>query len=175
MRAARLRFESAKQHLVTTERNRTSCTQRVTDRTNSTQAHVDIRIGAIDDPGMAELLAFAVTKTAALSKKSFGPTVTAPDRRRTGVGSQHLGALHHGGSRLPIVAETDSDAAGFYAANHFTITSLGEKYPGVERFRVCLAASATATALNVDHSRLRRMAPSHSLTQIRNGTPKVSA
>jgi hypothetical protein len=28
---------------------------------------------------------------------------------------------------LPIVEETDKDAVGFYSANHFAITSLGEK------------------------------------------------
>ena len=43
---------------------------------------------------------------------------------------------------LPIVAETDHDAVGFYAANNFAITSLGEKYPGVERFQVHLRAPA---------------------------------
>ncbi|QUG41557.1 GNAT family N-acetyltransferase [Psychrobacillus sp. INOP01] len=33
-----------------------------------------------------------------------------------------------------IFAETDKDAVNFYASIGFTITSLGEKYPGVERF-----------------------------------------
>lgn len=33
-----------------------------------------------------------------------------------------------------IKAETDKDAVGFYKKNGFSITSLGEKYPGVERF-----------------------------------------
>ncbi len=42
---------------------------------------------------------------------------------------------------LPIVAETDRSALGFYVALGFTMTSLGEKYPGVERFLVRLAAS----------------------------------
>jgi len=32
-------------------------------------------------------------------------------------------------AKLPIVEETDIDAVGFYSANHFVITSLGEKYP----------------------------------------------
>jgi len=34
-----------------------------------------------------------------------------------------------------IVAETDEDAADFYRNIGFTVVSLGEKYPGVERFR----------------------------------------
>lgn len=34
-----------------------------------------------------------------------------------------------------ISAETDRDAVGFYRKYGFQITSLGEKYPGVERFK----------------------------------------
>ncbi len=33
-----------------------------------------------------------------------------------------------------IYAETDNDAVNFYWKYGFEITSLGEKYPGVERF-----------------------------------------
>jgi len=33
-----------------------------------------------------------------------------------------------------IVAETDHEAVDFYRRYGFFITSLGEKYPGVERF-----------------------------------------
>ena len=39
-----------------------------------------------------------------------------------------------------IEAETDADAVGFYEQVGFTVTSLGESYPGVERFR-CVRAS----------------------------------
>ncbi|WP_328824102.1 GNAT family N-acetyltransferase [Niallia circulans] len=35
-----------------------------------------------------------------------------------------------------ISAETDNDAVGFYRKNGFKITSLGEKYPSVERFLI---------------------------------------
>lgn len=41
--------------------------------------------------------------------------------------------LHNGGLRK-IQAETDQEAVGFYRKAGFVITSLGEKYPGVERF-----------------------------------------
>lgn len=34
-----------------------------------------------------------------------------------------------------VLAETDQDAVGFYRHYGFTIQSLGEKYPGVERFQ----------------------------------------
>lgn len=62
---------------------------------------------------------------------------TTPDARHTGVGRHMLTAVrdstpHH----LPLVAETDHDALAFYLANGFTAESLGEKYPGVERFYV---------------------------------------
>lgn len=33
-----------------------------------------------------------------------------------------------------LIAETDKDAVGFYRACGFSVQSLGEKYPGVERF-----------------------------------------
>ena len=33
-----------------------------------------------------------------------------------------------------ITAETDRDAVEFYWSSGFKVTSLGEKYPGVERF-----------------------------------------
>lgn len=38
-----------------------------------------------------------------------------------------------------LMAETDADVVGFYAACGFSTHSLGEVYPGVERFR-CVAA-----------------------------------
>lgn len=36
-----------------------------------------------------------------------------------------------------VVAETDQDAVEFYQRCGFSIESLGEKYPGVERFQCC--------------------------------------
>lgn len=38
-------------------------------------------------------------------------------------------ALHH------LDAETDADAVDFYRRCGFAVESLGERYPGVERFR----------------------------------------
>lgn len=37
---------------------------------------------------------------------------------------------------LAMVAETVTDSVGFYRRLGFTVTTLGEKYPGVERFAV---------------------------------------
>jgi hypothetical protein len=45
-------------------------------------------------------------------------------------------------AKLPILEDTDIDAVGFYSANHFVITSLGETYPGIERLRLHLDALA---------------------------------
>lgn len=43
--------------------------------------------------------------------------------------------IHFIASKYPsIVAETDDEAVDFYRRYGFFITSLGEKYPGVERF-----------------------------------------
>jgi hypothetical protein len=41
-----------------------------------------------------------------------------------------------------LEAETDSDAVGFYRSCGFTVLSLGEVYPGVERFRCTLESQA---------------------------------
>jgi ribosomal protein S18 acetylase RimI-like enzyme len=44
-------------------------------------------------------------------------------------------------TRVPwFEAETDAEAVGFYERLGFTAASLGEKYPGIERFR-CVRAS----------------------------------
>lgn len=58
----------------------------------------------------------------------------APSARGQGIGShllrQSIGAF----SLTHLIAETDRDAVEFYRKSGFTISSLGEKYPGVERF-----------------------------------------
>ncbi|QSF44504.1 GNAT family N-acetyltransferase [Paenibacillus tianjinensis] len=43
-----------------------------------------------------------------------------------------------------ITAETDHEAVGFYRNAGFAITSLGEQYPGVERFACILSVGAAA-------------------------------
>jgi len=58
----------------------------------------------------------------------------AADARRLGIGRMLIGqaAAMLGGRRL--TAATDAEAVGFYQRCGFTVQSLGEKYPGVERF-----------------------------------------
>jgi hypothetical protein len=65
-------------------------------------------------------------------------TASGPD----GDPSPCRAAFRRSPAKLPIVDETDKDAVGFYSANHFVITSLGEKYPGIERLRLHLDALA---------------------------------
>ncbi|MEE2056029.1 GNAT family N-acetyltransferase [Rhodococcus artemisiae] len=63
---------------------------------------------------------------------------TDPRWERQGVGAalvEWVQAEHPGD---PIETETDGDAVGFYRAIGFDVASLGQRYPGVERFRVVL-------------------------------------
>ncbi|MGM0883190.1 MAG: GNAT family N-acetyltransferase [Bacillota bacterium] len=64
-----------------------------------------------------------------------------PAYRGKGIGSEMINAFIKTNRIIRIRAETDKDAVGFYEKNGFTITSLGEKYPGVERFDCSLSVS----------------------------------
>ncbi len=57
-----------------------------------------------------------------------------PVSRRLGYGRGLILELLERKQPEQIVAETDDEAVDFYRNIGFTITSLGEKYPGVERF-----------------------------------------
>ncbi|WP_327932040.1 GNAT family N-acetyltransferase [Brevibacillus centrosporus] len=54
--------------------------------------------------------------------------------REHGYGSQLIDLLLQKYKSKVIAAETDQEAVGFYRKYGFQIKSLGEKYPGVERF-----------------------------------------
>lgn len=54
------------------------------------------------------------------------------DQRGKGIGNKMINFMTSKYSS--IVAETDCEAVDFYRRYGFFITSLGEKYPGVERF-----------------------------------------
>jgi ribosomal protein S18 acetylase RimI-like enzyme len=58
-----------------------------------------------------------------------------PDHRGKGYGRELVLALIELKNPQRIAAETDDEAVDFYRSIGFTIESLGEKYPGVERFR----------------------------------------
>lgn len=72
---------------------------------------------------------------------------TADTRRRSGIGRLLVAEIGSRHPDLPVVAETDGTSVDFYAAIGFTTGPLGEKYPGVQRFRMTLASdSARARA-----------------------------
>lgn len=58
----------------------------------------------------------------------------SPQSRESGIGEKMIQFVFTQHSIYRLQAETDKDAVGFYRKCGFTITSLGEKYPGVERF-----------------------------------------
>jgi ribosomal protein S18 acetylase RimI-like enzyme len=66
-------------------------------------------------------------------------SVSVPHRGR-GVGRSMVEAVLQRTGVSWFEAETDADAVGFYERLGFSVASLGEKYPGVERFR-CVRAS----------------------------------
>lgn len=58
----------------------------------------------------------------------------SPKERGKGIGSKMIKFIYEKYSLSYITAETDKEAVEFYRNLGFKITSLGEKYPGVERF-----------------------------------------
>lgn len=63
-----------------------------------------------------------------------------PNYRGKGIGSEMISKFIKNKKIVKIKAETDKDAIGFYKKFGFSITSLGEKYPGVERFECIFSA-----------------------------------
>ncbi|MBK3496411.1 GNAT family N-acetyltransferase [Viridibacillus sp. YIM B01967] len=58
----------------------------------------------------------------------------SPEERGKGIGGKMIEFIIDKYSLTNITAETDKDAVEFYRNLGFKITSLGEKYPGIERF-----------------------------------------
>ncbi|TQR17996.1 GNAT family N-acetyltransferase [Psychrobacillus soli] len=58
----------------------------------------------------------------------------SPSERGRGIGEGMIDFIIDNHSLSRISAETDQDAVDFYKKMGFTITNLGEKYPGVVRF-----------------------------------------
>jgi ribosomal protein S18 acetylase RimI-like enzyme len=59
-----------------------------------------------------------------------------PSERNKGLGREMIQAIVKALGITQLFAETDGESVGFYRHCGFSIESLGEKYPGVERF-VC--------------------------------------
>ncbi len=62
----------------------------------------------------------------------------SPNHRGQGIGSKMISFIKVKHSLTSIFAETDKEAVNFYKNCGFKIKSLGEKYPGVERFQCIL-------------------------------------
>ena len=60
-----------------------------------------------------------------------------PEARFKGVGSRMIKFLLTNDVIKQLIAETDKEAVAFYHKFGFSVSSLGEKYPGVERFYCC--------------------------------------
>ena len=65
--------------------------------------------------------------------------------RGRGLGRRLLEEMSRVGEHAWIEAETDRDSVQFYRRCGFSITSLGEKFPGVERFRCRRALAVPRT------------------------------
>lgn len=65
-----------------------------------------------------------------------------PDYRHRHIASKMIDHLIQTSSVKIVSAETDMDAVAFYRRYGFSIISLGEKYPGVERF-LCVYRTET--------------------------------
>ncbi|MEB7733434.1 GNAT family N-acetyltransferase [Mammaliicoccus sciuri] len=52
-----------------------------------------------------------------------------------GIGTEIINKIHQLFPKQKLVAETDNDAVGFYIKLGFKIISLGEKYPGIIRYK----------------------------------------
>lgn len=61
-----------------------------------------------------------------------------PKQRSRGIGRQMIEFICKETRFATLEAETDRSAVDFYRKNGFEVTSLGEKYPGVERFHCLL-------------------------------------
>jgi len=108
----------------TVERLEAVCTRYRTDPSSRLLGYQSqgVLLGCLDldlaHPGEAIIRAIAVAASA----------------RRKGIGSHLLQQSIATFSLMRLVAETDGDAVEFYQACGFTIASLGQWYPGVERF-----------------------------------------
>lgn len=82
-------------------------------------------------------IGIAVLRNAPQETELLSIAVAAP-ARGTGVGHRLIAHVRDALPTRRILAETDDDAVGFYRACGFQVESLGEKYPGVVRYRCVL-------------------------------------
>jgi len=64
-----------------------------------------------------------------------------PELRLRGIAKEMIDCVIDKHKIKTLFAETDMDAVGFYRKCGFSINSLGEKYPGTERYKCVIASS----------------------------------
>lgn len=85
-----------------------------------------------------ELVGFIGLRFESRESAEIRHIVVRADLRGQGIGETLITAARRKYSLATVWAETDKDAVGFYRRCGFVVDSLGEKYPGVERFRCTL-------------------------------------
>jgi ribosomal protein S18 acetylase RimI-like enzyme len=84
------------------------------------------------------LVSYAGLELVGPSEAILWNIVVVPAAQGQGIGRAIVTYVRNRFARRQLVAETDRNAVGFYRACGFTIESLGERYPGTERFRCTL-------------------------------------
>ncbi|MGN7470832.1 GNAT family N-acetyltransferase [Brevibacillus sp. SAFN-007a] len=109
-----------------------------------------ILYACVDDDGVFAIIGLKINpaeKTAVILH-----IAVTKERRGQGIGHQLIDevlALH---GFTAIQAETDQEAVAFYQSCGFTVESLGEVYPGVERF-LCVKKKEAGLAGKRDRAR----------------------
>lgn len=88
--------------------------------------------GAFNGEHLVGILGFLVEDSVVVLKH----IATEPSSRKLQVGRLLVEWLATRHPDFTITAETDTDSVGFYRRLGFTVTALGDKYPGVHRFAV---------------------------------------
>jgi N-acetylglutamate synthase-like GNAT family acetyltransferase len=88
-----------------------------------------------DVPAGTPIACIGLQPTDDRSESEITALAVLPDWRGQGIAKALVfGACEHAGLRA-VKAETDADATGFFRAIGFTVESVGEQHPGLERFR----------------------------------------
>ncbi|MFF2089429.1 GNAT family N-acetyltransferase [Paenibacillus sp. NPDC058174] len=85
-----------------------------------------------------ELVGLIGTICGSIGESELKHMAIKPNYRGKGLGRQLIYEYMKTKDLVKMKAETDKDAVGFYTKLGFSIISLGEKYPGVERFECTL-------------------------------------
>ena len=94
-----------------------------------------VLLGIQADTGLIGLIGFIFLSKNSVELKHIA---IKPKYRGQGQGKKLINECINQYNVISIEAETDKDAVNFYRKIGFEITTLGEKYPGVERFKCLL-------------------------------------